>query len=236
VIDRGLLATMVLTATVVAILDRLLRRRAGDGDSVLAMASTPLMVGLGVGRLVAVALDDPHALGRPLDLLLIRGGVEFWPGLVAACAWVLISTRGGYASAVQRLSLLAPFALWGYAAYEATCLLREGCFGPRVSAGLRPGGIGEPQLPVGAVLALWAVAVGFAVWRWSTELRPSGVVVVAVAGLAVGRAVAGFYLPRVSVGLTRAHRESIVVAAAFFLYGLVVLVLYVIKSRRYSTT
>lgn len=230
-IDRGLLATMAVIFAVVAILDRVLRGRSTENERILALASTPLLVGIAAGRLAAVALDDPDTLRRPFDLLLIRGGMELWPALAAAAAAVWVTTRRGLTSPVQRLALLAPFALWAYATYEAACLLRDGCFGPRLSAGLRPGGIGEPQLPVGLLVGLSAAALGIAIWRGSTRWGPTGAVGVALAGLASIRAAAGFLLPKVTAGLTRPHRESIAVFVTSLLVGAGVLTRPATRSR-----
>lgn len=60
------------------------RRWLPTADSVL------LAVGLLVGRITTLALDDPNSIGSPLDMLVIRSGVEFWPGMAAAArvaAW-----------------------------------------------------------------------------------------------------------------------------------------------------
>jgi len=156
VIDRGLFATVALVFAIISILDRLLRRPSREGDSILGLASAPLMFGIAAGRLVAVAMEDPATLRRPLDLLLIRGGMEFWPGLLAAATAVCVASRRDGTRAEQRIAVLSPFALWAYGVYEVTCLLRDGCFGPPFSGGLRPGGIGEPQLPVGALVGVGA--------------------------------------------------------------------------------
>lgn len=217
-IDRGLLGTMGLIVAAVAILDRLLRGRSTGKEPILGLASTPLLVGIAVGRLVAVALDDPDTLRRPFDLLLIRGGVEFWPGLAAAAAAVWVSAMREKRPPEQRLALLAPYALWAYGTYEAACLLRDGCFGPPMAAGLRPGGIGAPQLPVGVLVGLSAAALGAAVWR-IPGLRPYRVVAVSVIGMAAIRVAAGFLLPKVTSGPTRAHWESMVVLAIALLGG-----------------
>lgn len=218
-IDRGLLATVALVLALVALLDRLLRQHATDRETVLALASTPVMLGIAVGRLAAVLQDDPGTLRRPFDLLLIRGGMEFWPGLAAAMAAVWVVARRRQTRPQEQLAELAPFALWAYAAYEATCLLREGCFGPPFPAGLRAGGIGEAQLPVGVIVGLAGAVLGFFVWRWAGPLRSSGVIAVSVAGLAAIRAAAGFVLPKVSAGPTRAHLQSISILALSVLIG-----------------
>lgn len=159
-IDRGLLATVLVMVAIVAALDRWLRRRVSPAEPILALASAPMLVGLAVGRLAAVVQDDPATLRRPFDLLLIRGGVEFWPGVAAAAAVVWVAARREKLSALGLLAELAPFALWAYAAYEASCLLREGCFGPSSPIGLQPGGQGDAEIPVGLLVGVCAGVLG----------------------------------------------------------------------------
>jgi len=209
-IDKGLLATVALAAVVVAVLDRWLRRRGTSKDPVSALSSTPLIVGLAAARLTAVLLDDPATLLRPFDLLLIRGGMEFWAGVAGASAAVWLGAGRRRLTALDRAVEIAPFALFAYAVYEAACLLRDGCFGPASPVGLRPGGLGDAQLPVGLLVGLATAALGSLAWRWSRRGRPSGaVVVLALTGLAAIRSAAGFALPKLTSGLTRPHIESL---------------------------
>ena len=217
-IDRGLLVTMVLAAAVVALVDRRLRRRSALLEPILSLTSTPLIVGLAVARLVAVALDDPATMRRPVDLLLIRGGMEFWAGVLGAAAATWVGARRNRMSTVERVADVAPFALLAYAVYEAACLVRDGCFGPASSLGLRPGGLGQRQIPVGILVGLAVAGLSFAAWRVSGRVRPAAVVAVSLAGLASIRSAAGFASPRVSAGLTRPHRESLVALALGLLW------------------
>lgn len=210
-IDRGLLATIVLIVVTVAVLDRRLRRRGNPMEPVSALASTPLLVGMAAARLTAVLLDDPATLLRPFDLLLIRGGMEFWPGVVAASASIWFVARHRPAGAIERAAEVVPFALFAYAVYEAGCVLRDGCFGPSSPAGLRPGGIGQPQIPVGILVGLAAAGLGGMAWRCSGRRSPAGVVAFSLIGLAIIRSVAGFALPKLTTGLTRPHWESLLV-------------------------
>ena len=55
----------------------------------LDVAVGPALAGLGVGRLAALALDDPQSIASLSDVLIIRSGVEFWPGVAAAAGAVL---------------------------------------------------------------------------------------------------------------------------------------------------
>lgn len=228
-IDRGLLASMALIVAIVALLDRGIRRRAHDGETILNLAATPLLVGLLTGRLVAVLQDDPATLSRPLDLLLIRGGVDFWPGVAAAAGVVALGARRREVAPAAAIALVA-FGLWAYAIYEAACVLRDGCFGPPSPVGLRPGGVGDRQVPVGLLMGLVVAGLGVLVWRHRDRLGLAGVLAVSVTGLAAVRAAAGFALPKVSAGLTRAHRQSLVVLAGALLASLAVLAMA--RARR----
>ncbi len=218
-IDRGLLATVAIIVGVITLLDRRLRRRGEAKEPILAMASGPLMAGLAAARLAAVALDDPATLSRPFDLLLIRGGMEYWAGIAGAAAMVWFACRREQTSAWQRLADLAPFALWAYAAFEATCVVRDGCFGPSSPVGLRPGGLGEPQLPTGLLVGMAVAGVATVLWRELPRLSATVVVAAGVVAVAGARSVSGFALPKVTAGLTRPHRESLAVLTAAALVG-----------------
>lgn len=218
-IDRGLLATVVIIVGVITLLDRRLRRRGEAREPILAMASGPLMAGLAAARLAAVALDDPGVLRRPFDLLLIRGGMEFWAGMGGAAVMIWFACRREQTSGWHRLADLAPFALWAYAAFEATCVVRDGCFGPSSSLGLRPGGLGEPQLPTGLLVGVAVGGVATVLWRARRRLSATVVVAAGVVAVAGARSVSGFALPKVTAGLTRPHRESLAVLTVGVLIG-----------------
>ncbi len=178
------------------------------------LAVIPALAGLIVGRLVAVALDAPGSFGRLGDLLIIRSGVEFWPGAVVAVALVALEARRQGVPPLDRLAALAPAALVGYAAYEACCVFRDGCFGPAAPIGLRPPGIATTMVPIGLLVAAAVVAAAVVLHRIHRAGAPPAVVVTgAVAGVAVVRSVASIWLPHVGDGLTRPHLTSLVVAA-----------------------
>lgn len=211
------------------------------------LAVVPAMAGLLVGRLVAVALDDPRSLTSPPDLIVIRSGVELWPGVVAAVAVLWWQARRDQVPVVPRLADAAPFALLAYAAYEGTCHVRGGCFGPAAPIGLRPPGLTGTQVPVGMLMALAVVIGAVAVRRHLDRAAPAPpgtapgawagpqpsaraartqaalTLAGAVAVVAAVRAVGSIWLPHVGAGLTRQHLTSIMVAlgAALALLGLV---------------
>ena len=178
----------------------------------LDVALAPAFAGLAVGRLTTLALDDPSSIGSVSDMLIIRSGVEFWPGVAAAVGvLVWLAVRDGVAPLV-RLVDLAPLAMIGYAMYEAACLFRDGCFGPDSSLGLRPPGLSTTMLPVGLLMALAVVAAAI-VTRRVRDRGDDPLLVLLGAGVAVAavRTVGSVWLPHVGDGLTRQHMTSIVV-------------------------
>lgn len=215
-IDYGLLVGLIAAFAVPATVARRWRLETFDPpvgfvDAVLGPATVSLIV----GRLSALALDDPRSLTKVADLLVIRSGVEFWPGVAAGMLFVLWTARRTTVSPVMRLAALAPLCMVGYAAYEASCVLRDGCYGPSSSVGLHPQGIASTVLPIG-ILVAGVVAVGAIVLRGIAQGDGAAttVVVVAVGWVAVVRSLASVWLPKVGSGLTRQHRTSIVVAVA----------------------
>lgn len=165
--------------------------------------------GVLVARLVAILADDPSSLASLRQFLQVRSGMEFWPGVAVAIVIWGREGRGESVGAADRLADLAPFALLSYAAFELSCLWRDGCFGPESPVGLAPGGRGPSEFPVGVAVAVAIVVLAVVVRRapWSSFRR----VVAAVGGLAVVRSLASFWLPAVTSGLTRPHLESIAV-------------------------
>jgi len=208
VIDFGLVVSLIAAIGAPA----LLAARWAYGDersSFLDDVTAPLLVGLAVGRLVTLALDDPNSIGSLSDMLVIRSGVEFWPGVAAAAGVVAWQARRTERSAVERLAALAPLALVGYAAFEATCAFRDGCLGPVAAVGLRPPGLHATMLPVGWLTAAATLAGAvFVYWR-RDRTRPVVSVGTAVVITAAVRSLGSVWLPHVGEGMTRQHRTSL---------------------------
>jgi hypothetical protein len=217
-IDQGLLVSMIAVLAAVWVSARFVRPRTLPPSAVFDAGASGVLVGLFTGRLIAMALEDPSGLTRPLDMLIIRGGVEFWPAVAAGSAALVVSARRNQTWSLDRLADLVPFALWAYAAYEATCLVRDGCFGPRSSLGLRPQGMGSRQVPIGVIVAVSVVILGAATRRFRRSSPPAAIVA-AVGGLACVRSVAAVWLPHTSAGPTRQQLESLVVLGAAVLLG-----------------
>lgn len=217
-IDRGLLLTIAVMTAAVPVLTRLAPPRTMKRGELLDATLPAMFAGLAAGRVTALTLDDPTALSRLRDILLIRGGMEFWPGVAAGVALLALGARRAPLAPYARLADLAPFAMWEYALYEGLCLVRDGCFGPRSVIGIRPGGLGSPQLPIGVFVAVAAVGAGVLVRRIGLR-RPRRAVIAAVGAVALVRSVASFWLPRIGSALTRQHVESLVVTVAAAVAG-----------------
>lgn len=183
-------------------------------------------IGLIIGRLATLAIDDPDAIRNIADLLVIRSGVEFWPGVLAAMRAAGWTAHRDDAAAVRRIADLAPLAMIGYGVYEVACFVRGGCYGPYNTIGLRPDGLTTPMIPVGAILGL-VVAGGSVLVRGISQRRthPLLPILAALWIVATSRSVASFWLPKLGTRLTRQHLSSFVVsgmtAAALVVFGVV---------------
>ena len=217
-IDYGLLASMIIAFGLPALISNWwpLSER-GEPVSFLDVTAVPAFVGLAVGRLTTLALDDPNSIGSVSDMLIIRSGVEFWPGVAAALITVIVAARRSDASAGRRVAELAPLAMIGYAGYEAACIFRDGCFGPDSPVGLRPPGLSTLMAPIGWFVALAVALAAFGVRSLADRGHtPEAVASVSILAIASTRTLASFWLPHVGDGLTRPHLTSIgvVVVAA----------------------
>lgn len=207
-LDTGLLLTGALVWLVVAVGARWVPPSVIDRAEIVDRLVVPALVGLLGGRLVAVFLDDPASLGSLRSILVIRGGVEFWPGVVVALATLAWTLRRQRLDVRLVLADLAPFLLWGYATYEAACVVRDGCYGPASAIGLVPDGLRTRMFPIGVTVGLAVFALGFTLrhlWSWS----PTAKILLAVGGVAAARSVASIWLPALGNGPPRQHLESV---------------------------
>ena len=211
-IDVGLLASIAIVLIVPAVFVPPWPTSAA-ATGLLDTAGGAVLIGLLVGRLAAVAIDDPGALSRIGDLIIIRSGVEFWPGVAAGTAWIAIRSKRDHIAPAQRLAALTTPALVAWACYEAACLVRDGCPGPLSSLGLRPDGLVARMFPIDVFAAAAAVAAAIATRHFHRRGMPSlQVVVLAIALLSTIRSVASIWLPHIGDGLTRQHETSLVIA------------------------
>ncbi len=209
-IDRGLLISMVFAAALTWAAAHLVRAR-GDGSASGDAMLSSAVIGLVVGRIVAVALDDPAGLLRLRDVMIVRSGVEFWPGLAGGAVAYLVLTRDAADGRLLRLAAAAPLFAVGYAGYEAACIVRDGCFGPPSAVGLTPPGFTDAVIPVGIAVAAVVTVLVVGIRRLGADRGRQ--MVLLILAIALARSVAGFHLPRLGTGLSRPHLESIAVAA-----------------------
>lgn len=206
-IDRGLLWSGIVIAVVAWAFPRLVRgpRPPLSVDPLLFSAIGAVLI----GRVALLAIEDPGALQNVRDVLVVRGGVAFWPAVAGGATIYAYLTRRLDSSAWFRLSAAAPTALAGYGAYEATCIVRDGCFGPAVGFGPTPPGLVTAMLPVGWIVAVLVLA--WAAWQQQRVPREADLLF-SLLVLAVVRGVAAFHLPRVGGALSSPHVQSILVA------------------------
>lgn len=210
-LDTGLLLSGVVMIGAMWFAARLLRLPESP-SATLDWLVTPGIVGLLAGRAAALVLDDPTSLGSLRSFLVIRGGAELWPGAVVAAGVLAVSLRRAREPVIGTMARLAPIVLIGYAAYEATCVLREGCYGPVSPLGLRPDGLSTRMLPAGVVVALSLGVVAVLLVRRLSD-APVASLLLAIAAVGGARSLSSVWLPRLGDELTRPHRESIGVLA-----------------------
>lgn len=194
-IDLGLVWTLVAMGTVVWAFGRIADPVTLERGTLVDALWLPFLVGATVARFVYLLLAGALVSTGVGGFLLVRNGVHFWPGLVAGCAVAVIAARRDRVDPWVRGADLAPVALAAYGAFEATCILRDGCYGPVSVVGLVPAGLSQPQFPVAIVAGVTAVAAALVLERW-WALRPRTVVLVAVGAVAGLRWVSWFVLPR----------------------------------------
>lgn len=210
-LDTGLLLSGLVIAVAVWAGVRWLPMPGWKPEEVLDRLLTAGIVGVLAGRLAAASLDDPGSLRAIRTFLVIRGGVEFWPGAVAAVLVVAVGLRRAGRSVLEGVASLAPIALVGYGAFEGACLLRDGCYGPAAPIGLRPDGLATTMIPAGVVVGA-GLAIGAVVLARRSGSPPIARLLAAVVAVALLRSIASIWLPRLGDELTRPHRESIAVA------------------------
>ena len=217
-LDAGLLATGLVLWLVIGAATRWAPVTGWSRRDVVDRLYLPVLVGILVGRAWAAVLDDPASMRSFRAFLVVRGGVEFWPGVAVVAGLLVLGARRRDESAMRVLADLAPFLLWGYAVYEAGCLIRDGCYGPASPIGLIPPGLRTTMLPLGPLVAAVIVGLGLGLRRldgWPPAKR----ILLAVGGVALTRSVASVWLPRLGDDLTRQHRESLVAVLGVLLAG-----------------
>lgn len=118
-------------------------------------------VGLLAGRLASMVAAGVNPIANPLDVLVIRGGVDTVTAAAVAIAYMVWSLRADH----HVLDATAPAAVAGMAGWHAGCLWRGACLG---AAGDVPWGWALPgsdivrhpvEIYAAALMALGAVAL-----------------------------------------------------------------------------
>lgn len=215
-IDYRLLFAVALALGIPSLLERRWTGHSEGADTrFIDVVITPGMVGLGVGRVVALLLDDPASFGQLSSILVIRSGVDFWPGVIAAAATFTWSAWRSGSSPAERLAGILPLAIVGYGVFEASCLLRDGCFGPLSPVGLRPPGLNHAMVPIGLMMGFTLLVGAIMLRRLCVhrDLSAATAIALGLSLVALVRSVGSVWLPHLGDSMTRAHRTSIVVAA-----------------------
>jgi len=217
VIDVGLLISVVALVAIPVAWSRVSDLRVGE-DRLTDAALAPLFAGLLSARIATLLLDDPNALRSFKDASVIRGGVDFWPGMAIAALVAVWSAHRARKAPLATLAALVPFALVAYSVFEGTCIVREGCYGPRSPIGFQPAGIQSTMFPVGWVVAVVVLVAAVVIHRnkWAPEVN----IWVGVMAVSWSRAISSFWLPKIGDGLTRAHQWSLVVSVAGSVVGI----------------
>lgn len=149
-------------------------------------AITAAVVGLAVGRIVAMMRGGVNPLTDPADILLVRAGVDTVGATLAALATLAWLLRAGLA---EQLDGLAPAALAGIAGWHGGCVLRDACLGTPSDLpwAWAQSGSTVTRHPVELYAALALVIAAAGLFRLRLRYPPPGVV--AGAGLALAGAV-----------------------------------------------
>lgn len=115
----------LLAAALTAVLALWIMLRLCGARSDFDLALSAGAVGLFSGRLVAMVASGVNPLTNPLDILVVRGGIDTVGATVGAVAWLLWSVGGK----LDRLTPVAPGAVAALAGWHAGCVWRGTCLG-----------------------------------------------------------------------------------------------------------
>ncbi len=231
-IDTGFLATLVVVVLGLQLSARWSPPTLIDRSALGELWVGPVLLGLVVARLAFVAFDGPSSLRNVRELLVFRSGLEFWAGATTGVAVVAWKSRSLQPGVVAVLAASMPFALFGVALYEGSCVVRDGCFGPPSRVGLIPPGLDRRLLPIGIVVGVTLLVVGAALKRLWT-MSASLTVVIGGFALAATRAFASRRLP--AIGPSRIQFESDLAAAAFGVALAALSIRWIRNERRRNT-
>ena len=159
-----------------------LRRRTID------LVATGILGGIVIGRVWAMLTAGTNPITHPLDLLIVRGGVNTVGATVGALASVAWAARS---QLLPLLDALAPGAVFGLAGWHAACLVRNACLGTPTPLpwGWPPAAGGPDRHPVELYAALLLIAAGLLIWRqWQRHPGTGRATALALFAIATARA------------------------------------------------
>jgi prolipoprotein diacylglyceryltransferase len=168
------------------------------------------VAGLGLGRVIAMAMQGINPLSSPADILILRGGVHTG----AATSTFLLVLWWQNRNDQSGLDALAPAVLLGLAGWHGGCLWRDACIGsvsdlPWAWA-LEGSAMTRHPVEIYAALALALGAWFVSRLGWRPLLRTGSAVVIASVVRLVTEPIrpslaggpVGWYLAGVAVGVT----------------------------------
>ncbi|MFH1104748.1 MAG: prolipoprotein diacylglyceryl transferase family protein [Actinomycetota bacterium] len=155
--EFGLLAAALMAVACLWLALRFEVGRTNPSDQTARLFDSALIaaiVGLGIGRIGTMVSGGVNPLSHPLDILIVRGGVDTVVASAGALAVFAIIARRDLPGMADTA---APAALAGLAGWHAGCFTRGACLGtpadlPWAIAG--PSGIGRHPVEVYAAVAL----------------------------------------------------------------------------------
>ena len=145
-------------------------RRPPDYESPFGDLMGAVLAGLAVGRLVYLVGEGVELWSRPLDVVMVRGGITPGAAAVAALGYLLWACRS---DRWARMDYLAPAGLLGLAAWEAGCWWQGACLGSPSGLwwGLALPGSEVTRHPVGIYAALLLALGAWGLVRWGVRWR-----------------------------------------------------------------
>ncbi len=171
-------------------------------------------IGVFSGRLVEMVTSGVNPVTNPLDIILVRGGVDTTAASLAALAtlgWV-------FRSELVTLDALAPAALIGLAGWHAGCLWTGACLGTVTGGawGFALPGSDVARHPTELYAAAAFVLLALVVAKLRAPFAATGV---ALAGAGAVRALSQPLRPSLTGGPMWAYLIAVVVGAVVALLG-----------------
>lgn len=219
--EFSLLGTVVVAVAAACGALALTHRRDGaQRRRTIDLVATGLLAGIAAGRLWAMIATGTNPLTHPVDILIVRGGVDTVAATLGALAAVAWASR---TDLLPMLDGVAPGAAFGLAGWHAGCLVRNACLGTPTTLpwGWSATADGPGRHPVELYTAILLVLAGWLVLRlWQRRPGTGMATAVALLAAATTRAVSEPLRPVLGDGLLV---EYLVAAGASLALGVLLL-------------